>query len=74
MRNLKNVYAQRHQDIPTPYIDNGIHYEKSCTVLIKDLSRQCGQEAAIEIMKMKPMPDGAFITNDFSFRRRLRML
>ena len=35
-------------------------------VLIKDLSEQCGVEAALEILKMKPLPDGAFITNDFS--------
>ncbi len=35
-------------------------------VLIKDLSEQCGIEAALEILKMKPLPDGAFITNDFS--------
>jgi len=35
-------------------------------VLIKDLSEQCGREAAHEILKMKPLPDGAFITNDFS--------
>jgi LacI family transcriptional regulator len=30
------------------------------------LSEQCGIEAALEILKMKPLPDGAFITNDFS--------
>ena len=35
-------------------------------VLIKDLSEQCGVEAALQILKMKPLPDGAFITNDFS--------
>jgi LacI family transcriptional regulator len=45
--------------------DNGIGYEKDL-VLIKDLSEQCGVEAAMQIIKMKPMPDGAFITNDFS--------
>ena len=27
---------------------------------------QCGVEAALQILKMKPLPDGAFITNDFS--------
>ncbi len=35
-------------------------------VLIKDLSEQCGKEAADQIMQMNPLPDGAFITNDFS--------
>ena len=42
-----------------------LRYDKN-RVLIKDLSEQCGVEAALEIMKMKPLPDGAFITNDFS--------
>ena len=35
-------------------------------VLVKDLSEQCSVEAAYEILKMNPLPDGAFITNDFS--------
>jgi LacI family transcriptional regulator len=64
--NLKrNVYAQRHKGYTDSLFDNGIPYEKS-RVLIKDLSEQCGREAALEILKMKPLPDGAFITNDFS--------
>ena len=64
--NLKrNVYAQRHKGYMEALFDNGIPYEKEL-VLIKDLSEQCGVEAAREIVKMKPMPDGAFITNDFS--------
>jgi LacI family transcriptional regulator len=64
--NLKrNVYAQRHKGYTDSLFDNGIPYDKS-RVLIKDLSEQCGREAALEILKMKPLPDGAFITNDFS--------
>lgn len=64
--NLKrNVYAQRHKGYTDALFDNGITYNKDL-VLIKDLSEQCGVEAANEIMKMKPLPDGAFITNDFS--------
>ena len=35
-------------------------------MLIKDLSEQFGVEAALQILKMKPLPDGAFITNDFT--------
>ena len=45
--------------------DHNIPFEKEL-VLIKDLSEQCGVEAAMQILKMKPSPDGAFITNDFS--------
>lgn len=64
--NLKrNVYAQRHKGYTDALFDNGIPYNKEY-VLIKDLSEQCGVEAALQILKMKPLPDGAFITNDFS--------
>jgi LacI family transcriptional regulator len=64
--NLKrNVYAQRHKGYMDALFDNGIPQDKNL-VLIKDLSEQCGIEAAQEIIKMKPVPDGAFITNDFS--------
>lgn len=64
--NLKrNVYAQRHQGYVDALFDHGITYKKE-HVLIKDLSEQCGVEAALQILKMKPRPDGVFITNDFS--------
>jgi LacI family transcriptional regulator len=61
----RNVYAQRHKGYADALHDHHIPYNKNL-VLIKDLSEQCGVEAAEEIMKMKPMPDGAFITNDFT--------
>ena len=61
----RNVYAQRHKGYVDALAKNNILFDKKL-VLIKDLSEQCGVEAAFEIMKMKPMPDGAFITNDFS--------
>jgi LacI family transcriptional regulator len=61
----RNVYAQRHKGYTDALYDNNIPFNKDY-VLIKDLSEQCGIEAALEILKMKPLPDGAFITNDFS--------
>jgi LacI family transcriptional regulator len=61
----RNVYAQRHKGYTDALYDGGIPYNKDY-VLIKDLSEQCGVEAAKQIIKMKPLPDGAFITNDFS--------
>ncbi|MEO5891381.1 MAG: LacI family DNA-binding transcriptional regulator [Ferruginibacter sp.] len=61
----RNVYAQRHKGYADALQDNHIPFDKKL-VLIKDLSEQCGVQAAKEIMAMKPMPDGAFITNDFS--------
>ena len=64
--NLKrNVYAQRYQGYKDALFDNDIPFNENY-LLIKDLSEQCGIEAALEILKMTPRPDGAFITNDFS--------
>lgn len=61
----RNVYAQRFRGYKDALYDNKIKFEEKY-LLIKDLSEKCGIEAAHQIMKMKPMPDGAFITNDFS--------
>jgi LacI family transcriptional regulator len=61
----RNVYAQRHKGYMNALTENNIAYNKD-RVLIKDLSEQCGVEAALEILKMNPLPDGAFITNDFT--------
>lgn len=69
----RNVYAQRHKGYQEALSDNGIPYDKD-RVLIKDLSEQCGVEAALQILKMKPLPDGAFITNDFSAAVCMRTL
>ena len=33
--------------------------------MVKDLSEESAHEAAHEILKMKPKPDGLFVTNDF---------
>lgn len=61
----RNVYAQRHKGYTDALFDNSIPYDKE-RVLIKDLSEQFGVEAALQILKMKPLPDAAFITNDFT--------
>lgn len=60
----RNVYAQRHRGYTDALYDAGIEYDRNL-VLIKDLSEQSAFEGAHEILKMKPMPDGLFCTNDF---------
>ncbi len=63
--NLKrNVYSQRYKGYQDALFDNGIPFDESL-VIINDLSEKAGIAAAIEILKMNPMPDGVFITNDF---------
>ena len=61
----RNVYAGRYKGYKEALHDHGIAFDDEL-VLIKDLSEQCGIDAAIEILNMAPLPDGAFITNDFS--------
>lgn len=61
----RNVYAQRYKGYKDALFDHSIPFDESL-VLIKDLSEKCGREAALQIMDMHPMPDAAFITNDFS--------
>lgn len=61
----RNVYSQRFKGYKDALFDHSIAFDESL-VLIKDLSEKCGREAALQIMDMHPMPDAAFITNDFS--------
>ncbi|NJO25016.1 MAG: LacI family transcriptional regulator, partial [Bacteroidia bacterium] len=64
--NLKrNVYDQRYRGYLDALSHCNIPFDKDL-VLIKDLSEKGGVEAALQILKMEPLPDGAFITNDFS--------
>ena len=60
----RNVYSQRYKGYREALYDNGIPFDESL-LLIKDLSEQAGIESAMQVMKMKPLPDGLFITNDF---------
>src|SRR5690606_16369079 len=61
----RNVYAQRLKGYKDALEEHHLRFDEKL-VLIKDLSEKCGREAAFEILKMKPRPDAAFITNDFS--------
>ena len=60
----RNVYSQRYKGYKDALFDNNIALDENL-LIIKDLSEKAGIEAAFEIMQMKPIPDGVFITNDF---------
>ncbi len=60
----RNVYALRLKGYRDALYDNNMAYDENL-LIVKDLSETAGVEAALEIMKLKPMPDGVFITNDF---------
>ena len=60
----RNVYAQRHKGYCEAHRAHGIAIDESL-LLIEDLSEQSALEAAADILKMSPLPDGLFVTNDF---------
>jgi len=60
----RNVYSQRYKGFRDALFDHGIDFDESM-LLINDLSEKAGIESAMQILKMKPLPDGVFITNDF---------
>ncbi len=60
----RNVYAQRFEGYKNALAEYGLPFDDSMLIL-EDLSRKSGVDAAMKILKMKPLPDGAFITNDF---------
>ena len=59
----RNVYAERLKGYKQALAEKGIDYEPSLTI-INNLSEQAASEAAKQIMKMDPLPDGIFAAND----------
>jgi len=60
----RNVYSERYKGYRDALFDSNIPLDESM-LIINDLSENAGIEAAKKILAMKPMPDGALITNDF---------
>jgi LacI family transcriptional regulator len=60
----RNVYSQRFKGYKDSLTDNGIPFNEEL-VIINDLSESAAIESAMQILKMDPLPDGIFITNDF---------
>ena len=60
----RNVYAERFKGYKAALFENRIPFDENLLV-INDLSERAGIESALQILKMNPLPDAAFITNDF---------
>lgn len=60
----RNVYSQRYKGYRDALFDHGLPFDESL-LLVNDLSEKAGVESARQILKMDPLPDGVFITNDF---------
>jgi LacI family transcriptional regulator len=60
----RNVYSKRFNGYKAALADYGIPYDDSL-LIINDLSESAAIESAMQMLKMDPLPDAAFITNDF---------
>ncbi|NCD71003.1 LacI family DNA-binding transcriptional regulator [Mucilaginibacter agri] len=60
---LRNVYADRLAGYKKALEDNAIKFDESL-VIINDLSREAGIQAAQQILDMPNKPDGIFVAND----------
>jgi LacI family transcriptional regulator len=60
----RNVYSERHKGYRQALAEHKLPATESL-LIISDLSEKAGVEAALQIIKMRPRPDGVFITNDF---------
>lgn len=60
----RNVYSQRYKGFQDALFDHKISFDDNLLV-ISDLTEASSVEAAQKVLKMKPLPDGIFITNDF---------
>lgn len=62
--NLKrNVYNDRLKGYKYALIDNNLPF-KEANVIINKLTEEAGIEIAQQIVKMNPLPDGIFVSND----------
>jgi LacI family transcriptional regulator len=60
----RNVYSQRYKGYRDALFDHNIEFNEKM-LIVSDLSEKAGEAAALHILKMTPLPDGVFITNDF---------
>lgn len=61
----RNVYAERYRGYMAALNEAQIPIKKE-NVIVKDLSEQSATAAARAVLKMKPRPDGVFITHDLT--------
>jgi LacI family transcriptional regulator len=69
----RNVYSKRFNGYKAALADYGLPYDDSL-LIINDLSESAAIESAMQMLKMDPLPDAAFITNDFVAAVVLRTL
>ncbi|WP_373496565.1 LacI family DNA-binding transcriptional regulator [Aquiflexum sp.] len=58
-----NVYADRLKGYKYALLENDITFDPSL-IIHSDLNEEAGEEIVRKIMKMNPLPDGLFVSND----------
>lgn len=61
----RNVYLKRFQGYQAALEDHNVRYDEKL-LMVTDLKQASSVQAAKDIMKLKPMPDGLFATGDFA--------
>jgi LacI family transcriptional regulator len=61
----RNVYNRRYEGYLAALKDNKLKFKKEY-LFVNDLQEKCCIETCKHILKMNPLPDGLFVTNDFS--------
>ncbi len=61
----RNVYLNRLEGYKAALKDHNLPFNEEL-LMVNDLQEKTSVEAALQIAKMKPLPDGLFITNDIS--------
>ncbi|MBS1661595.1 MAG: substrate-binding domain-containing protein [Bacteroidetes bacterium] len=59
----RNVYSQRYAGLRSALLKYDVPFAQDC-LIVGDIDHEAGIEAARRILKMWPLPDGLFITND----------
>ncbi len=60
----RNVYSERYRGYRDALFDSKVALDESL-VFVDNLSENAGIQSAKKMLKLNPMPDGVFITNDF---------
>jgi LacI family transcriptional regulator len=61
----RNVYNKRYKGYRDALLDADMEIKKDY-IIINELNAQSGIEAAKRLLKLKPVPDGVFVTNDLT--------
>jgi LacI family transcriptional regulator len=59
-----SVYSDRLKGYKYALMDKDIPYDKDLIIVLSDINEEAGEEVVNQILKMDPLPDGLFVSND----------